>query len=75
MRRVMMRPALRMLTGLVRIVAVILAVVTLADPALAQGGGQGSAMSLESGTGRVMSLADPAANIFVADPNPYLPEL
>ncbi len=68
MRRVMMRPALRMLTGLVRIVAVILAVVTLADPALAQGGGQGSAMSLESGTGRVMSLADPAANIFVADP-------
>lgn len=25
-------------------------------------------MSLESGTGRVMSLADPAANIFVAAP-------
>ena len=25
-------------------------------------------MSLESGTGRVMSLSDPAANIFVADP-------
>jgi len=74
-----MQQVLNRLIGLVRIVAGIkvvttraaaglavasLAVATLAAPALAQG----SAMVLESGTGRVMSLADPAANIFVADP-------
>ncbi len=53
-----------------RISALLLALLLAAPPALAQKAAPASVRSLsfEAGTGQVITLAQPAANIFVADP-------